>query len=311
MTISEKNRRYHVPLVLIALSALTAGPAWANVPMAPFFALIKVSLWWVILLALLIETVALQYLFRMEWKLAAKAALAINVISLFCGLVLYPLMAVLGYALLEDMIVDLFGSSGFVEISALWIGASIVDSGVELCALKLFFSRRSSLSQGFGFLIANLASAGVLVGVMAFEAHVPVMPAEETSRIEAEFAPEIAFMKKTLHAFPSHIVVNQPSAGFRLPDRDWTDGLLTELETLRIRTIALSVPPATVWTKGSTALWDVDARFKDGETTIEKGFVDTVYVRRQPHPTGLWHYRYRIELDLDGAIYAIEAVLRN
>ncbi|MCV2873517.1 hypothetical protein OEZ71_14545 [Defluviimonas sp. WL0050] len=311
MTDSENIRRHLLPLVAFALSAVCAGPAWANMPMAPFFAFVKMSMWWVILLALFIETVALRYLFLTEWPHAAKAALSINVISLLCGLILYPLAAVLGYELLDDLIVDLFGASDLVEISALWLGSSVVDAFVELLALRWIFSLRSNFGQSFGFLLANLASAGALVIVMAWQAHVPDMPVEEAARVEREYAPEIAFLRKTLDAFPAHVVVPEPKGGFHRPDHDWTQGLLSELAALRIRTMALSLPPTTVWIKGSTALWAVDSRFKDDDRVVDKGYVDTVLAGQQPRPTGSPHYRYRIERELDGTVYAIEVILRN
>jgi len=152
----------------------------------------------------------------------------------------------LSYALLEDMIVDLSGASNFVEMSALWIGASVVDTIVELVALALIWSLRIDIKRGFGFLMANLASAAILVAAMAWEEHIPDMPAAEAARVEAEYGPEIAFLRNTLKAFPAHVVVTAPHEGFQSPDRDWTDRLLTELETLRIRTVALSLPPTTV-----------------------------------------------------------------
>lgn len=314
MSAMATHRALHpcfLPLMALSLWAISAGPAAANVPMAPFFAFVKLGFWWVILLALLIETVALRYLFRMPWVPAAVAAVSINVISLICGLALYPLAAVFGYALLEDMIVDLFGAGDLVEISALWIGAACVDTGVELLALRLIFAKRRTFARVSGFLLANLASAGILVGVMVWQAQVPDMPPEEAARIEVEYAPEISFLVKTLDAFPEHVVVPRPKEGFHLPDRDWTNGLLTELASLRIRTMALSIPPTTVWIKGSTALWDVDARFEEGRRTIDKGFFDTVLVGQHFQPTGLPHYRYRIERELDGTVYAIQAILKN
>ncbi|MBT8411298.1 MAG: hypothetical protein KJP02_05815, partial [Octadecabacter sp.] len=92
---------------------------------------------------------------------------------------------------------------------------------------------------------------------------------------------------------------------------DWTQGILREVETLRIRTMALSLPPTTVWIKGSTALLDVHARFREDERTVDKGYFDTVLVGQYPRPTGSPHYRYRLERTLDGTVYAIQAVFRN
>lgn len=296
---------------VVAAASVAAGPAVANVPMLPFLAFVKLGMWWVLLLALLFETVALRYLFGLGWLRAATAAVIVNAISLLCGVLLYPLAGVLGYALLEDMVVDLFGATDLVEMSALWIGAAVVDTIVELLALYWILSLRSDVFRGIGFLIANLASAGVLVAVMAWQAHVPDMPAEEAAGIAADYAPEIAFLRTTLEAFPDHVDVPEPREGFYPPDRDWTRGIQADLETLRIRTLALSLPPTTVWIKGSTALLDVDARFRDGDLVLDRGFFDVVLVGQTPRPTGAPHYRYRIELQRDGTTYAIEAVLRN
>lgn len=298
--------------MVFSLCAFVASAAWANMPMAPFFSFVKLALWWVILLALAIETVALRYLFSMEWRPAAVAAVTINLVSLICGLALYPVAAALGYAVLEDMIVDMFGTGELVEISALWIGAAFVDTGVELIALNWLFSKRSTPGKALGFLLANLSSAGILVGIMVWQAHIPALPPEEAARVETEYATEIDFLLKTLDAFPAHVEVPKPDAAtFNPPDRDWTNGLLTELDDLRIRTIALSLPPTTVWIKGSTALFKVDGRFKDGNRTIDKGFFDSFLEGRYPQPTGQPHYRYRIEREIGGTVYAIQAVLRN
>ena len=305
------GRRYFVILAALVVGFFAAGPASANVPMLPFFAFVRMSMWWVILLALLIETVALRYLFGMPWPRAVRLALIVNAISLLCGIVLYPLAGLLGYALLEDMIVDIFGATNLVEFSALLLGAAVVDTVVELFALWWIWSVRSSFMKGFGFLIANLASAGVLVAVMAWEAQIPEMPAEEVARVEAEYAAEIAFLRQTLEEFPAHVVVTEPGEGYHSPDRDWTQGILTEVETLRIRTMALSLPPTNVWIKGSTALLGVDARFREDDRTMDKGYFDTVLVGQYPRPTGSPHYRYRLERTLDGTVYAIQAVFRN
>lgn len=310
MWMTRAPRLYRLPLLVLALSAVSAGAAWADMPMAPFFVFVKMAHWWVILLALAIETLALRYLFRMPWMRAAVAALGINVVSLIAGVALYPVAAVLGYGLLQNMIVDLFGTGDLVEISALWIGAAVVDTGVELLALRWMFAKRSTLGKAFGFLLANLASAGILVGIMVWQAQIPELSAEEAARVEAEYATEIGFLLRTLDAFPGHVAVPKPGEGFHLPDRDWTDTLLTELESLRIRTIGLSIPPATVWIKGSTALWKVDARFKDGNRTIDKGYFDTVLDGQYNRPTGQPHYRYRIEHRVGDTVYAIQAVLR-
>ncbi len=312
MAKTEKPPVFHLPLMIFLLWFVAPGPAWANVSMAPFFSFVKIAYWWVILLALLIETAALRYLFRMDWTSAAMAALSINVISLLCGLTFYPLVAALGYALLEEMIVDLFGASDHVEISALWIGAAFVDTWVELLALKWIFSRRSSFGQGFFFMLANLASAGVLVGIMVWQAHIPDMSAEEAAAVEMEYAAEISFLNKMLEAFPEHVVVTNPKGGPRIRlDGRWTNPLLIELATLRIRTMSLEIPPTTVWMKGSTALWEVGARFKDGKRTIDKGLVDTVLLGNEFRPTGLQHYRYRVEREVNGKVYAIQAILKN
>lgn len=303
--------RFFIYFSALLVSFVVAGPAAANVPMLPFFAFVKLEMWWVILLALLIETVALRYLFGMEWRFSVKAAVILNAASLACGIVLYPIAGALGYALLEDMIVDIFGATNFVEVSALWIGAAVIDTVVELIALWWIFSRRSNFWQAFGFLIANLASAGILVAVMAWQAHIPEMPADEAAWVEQEYATEIAFLRNTLEALPAHVVPSVPGQDFYPPDDDWTRGIRAELETLRIRTLALSLPPTTVWSRGSTALWKVDAMFKEGDRTLTKGFVDTVLVGLTQSPTGSQHYRYRIELELDGTDYVIQAILRN
>ena len=242
-------------------------------PMAPFFAFVKMSTWWVILIALFIETVALRYLFRMAWPPAATAALAINLLSLFCGTILYPVAAVLGYPLLEDMIVDLFGASNLVEVSALWIGASIVDTGVELLALRLLFSLRSKFGQGVGFLLANLLSAGILVAVMAWEAHIPNMPAEEVRRIETEYAHELALLNDMVKALPDHLLVSEnPYPEWR--DREWRDKKAVELVSTRVDSFSIiaSAPAMLVIQYGSFPLVEVEAVAKLDGRRVEIGY---------------------------------------
>jgi predicted exporter len=59
--------------------------------MLPFFALVRLAMWWVILLALAIESLALRYLFGMNWRRAVRVVIIVNAISLLCGVAFYPL----------------------------------------------------------------------------------------------------------------------------------------------------------------------------------------------------------------------------
>lgn len=306
-----KNRAYFLLVAVLGFCALAGAPAQANMPMLPFFAFVRLGMWWVLLLALVIETVALRYLFSMAWLRAAKVAVAVNAASMACGIVLYPLAGALGYALLEDMIVDLFGATDVVEMSALWLGAAVVDTFVELIALHVIcHDLRIGPARGIGFLLANLASAGVLVVVMVWEAHIPAMPPEEAAQVAVEYAEEIAFLERVLAAFPDHVTPIAPPAGFMPPDHEWTDTVLADLTALRIRTMSLMLPPTTVWIKGSTRLWQVEARFREGDRIVDKGFFDTVLVGDRFRPTGDLHYRYHLVRKRDGTTYAVEAVFR-
>lgn len=294
--------------IILAILCVIAAPAMANVPMLPFFAFVRMSMWWVILLALVIETVALRLLFALDWQRAARLALFVNAISLACGVVLYPLAGALGYALLEDWIVAVFGATDRIELSALVIGAAFVDTAVELVALRWVWSIRANWWRGLGFLLANLLSAGILVAVMAREAHVPEMPVDEAARIEAQYAEEIAFLRQVLNEFPAHVAIPEPKSGFFPPDHDWTQAILADLERLRIRTMALSLPPTTVWIKGSTRLLEVEVRFEEGDRAIERGTIMEGMRNSRPVPGPA--IRYQLDLWRDGTRYVVAAVFR-
>jgi len=273
MIIPGQPRRYYFPPIVFALSAVAANPAWANMPMAPFFAFVKVSMWWVILLALLIETVALRYLFRMEWQPAAIASFFVNGISLLCGFFLYPLAAAMGYSVLEDMIVDLFGADAVVEVSALWLGASVVDTCVELLALRMIFSLRSNFGQGVGFLLANLLSAGALVIVMVWQAHIPNVPAEEVRRIEAEYEQELFLLSDMVKALPEQVILGEnPYPEWR--DREWRDTKAEEL--FNTRAISFSIftasPPMTIIQYGSFPIIGVEAKAELNGRRVDFGY---------------------------------------
>ena len=308
------HRGYHKWVIfgLVSLACgLFGGQAQANVPMLPFFVFVKIGMWWVVLIALVIETVAIRFLFSREWREAARIAVVVNTASLCFGFVLYPLAGLLGYALLEDMIVDMFGASDVVEISALWLGSSVVDAIVELLALRAMYAIRANPLQTLAFFLANLASAGILVVVMAWEAHVPLMSEEEAARVEAEYAEEIAFIGKVVSEFPAHIDPKFKRTGFVPPDREWTDSILASVDGLRIRTIALTVPPTTVWIKGSTALWEIEAKFRAGNRVLERGLFDTHLAGNRFEATGDHHYRYSVTLKENGVTYEVKAVFRN
>ena len=104
------------PKRLIILSALVmvmalATPAMANMPMFYVIAFTKMARWpWLTIpLTLLIEAIAVRWIFQLNWKRAAIASVGVNLASGLLGFVLYPIVGMVLYHILAPTVIELTG----------------------------------------------------------------------------------------------------------------------------------------------------------------------------------------------------------
>lgn len=306
----RKGDNRPVICLMFLAGVFAATSAAANVPMLPFFALVRLSMWWLILLAVLIEAAALRWFFAVSWRDAAWLSVAVNAISLGCGVLLYPLVGAFGYAALGDWVVQTFGAGSTVELMSLSVGAAVVDAIVELTALRIIWGIRANPGQALAFLAANLMSAGLLIGVMAWEARVPALSAEDAATVQSHYAGEIAYLRQVLHDLPHKARVTETDRGYSLDwaDEQWLAALKHVRETTRIRNLSLSTPPGRViWFLGSTSL-DVTQRRTLGDLVIEKGET-LAQMTVAGHRTFEEAYRLRLTLDRDGVAYQVTGIV--
>ena len=151
-------------LILLAFTP----PVNADMPMVLLIAFVKVEYWWVVPLAILIEMVAIRWIFEFSWWIgAAFVSLVVNLATFFLGFFLYPFIGSILYPALSPTIISLTSRSGYlelgyVELLATLVGTSIVDTLVELVPLRFIFKAKIQFWRASLFLLANLLTTGIL-----------------------------------------------------------------------------------------------------------------------------------------------------
>ncbi|WP_397542721.1 hypothetical protein [Roseovarius salis] len=250
---------------------------------------------------------ALRVLFGLEWPRAARLAIFVNLISMFGGIVIYPVAGLVLYPLLEPLVVMVFGRGDMVEFSSYALGVGVVDTGVELVALASFFGVAVRWRSGLGFLLANLLTAALLVGVIVWQNTPAAMPRAEAQAVQDTYAQELSFLEEVLAGLPRNVSVPDGAEGFPDFDDAELERIRTRMETLRLRTISLSVPLTTFFGIGITALMQIDARYRDGGLTIERGLMMAAFTAGRA--VGAPVYRVQLERRVDDVTFAVAALL--
>jgi len=143
---------------------MLASPAIANmgIPIGFFIGFLKLSDFWLILLVIAIEAAAIWLIFRLNWKRAIFASIAVNTITAVVGFAIYPLAYGVLEPILAPVIIDFTGGGYNVELIAIIIGVSLIDTGIELYLLAYIFQAISSWPKGTAYLLFNLLTTTLL-----------------------------------------------------------------------------------------------------------------------------------------------------
>ncbi len=135
--------------------------AYANIPMSLLIPFTKYVHWLLIPLIILIEALAIRWIFSFTWKRALFASIVVNIVSALLGVILYPLAT--GYLFFYP---DKTSTIGFLDFSKLVILIGIVDTMIELLVLKYAFKIYVGGKYGAYFLITNLLTTALIYVVV-------------------------------------------------------------------------------------------------------------------------------------------------
>jgi hypothetical protein len=251
MSHSADHQRLFYRLAAVCLLLISAAPAFANVPMAFVIPLTKYAYLWAVPIAMVIEAVAIRWIFKFTWQRSAIASVAVNVATLLLGIVIYLPVAMLLYPNLAPAIIELTGGGEDVERAATLLGMSIIDTTLEIALLALIFKAKMMWSRAVLFLVANVATAGILFGILSLEASREREPerlsVEEVARIEQDFAVEIEFLRGILKELPDRMRPKEHFPSANEFDPEWVRLKKVEAEAFRFRKLL-------IYGRGSSAI---------------------------------------------------------
>ncbi|MBS0126420.1 hypothetical protein [Thetidibacter halocola] len=286
-------------LLLAVTVAGMATPAAADVPMVFMVALFKVSSIPGILAVLLIEGLALRWIFGFDTPLAMRTAFYANAVSFGVGLLLYPMIGAALYPVLAPIVMKAYGAAALAEL-AITLGALVIlDTLIELPFIGRLRKVRLGLRAWAGFFLANV------LGVLALAAFVvdygalfeKPLPREEVAGLEAHYAPEIAFMHRLLDESAAVYAEHGEIYG-----TDWVDQVSAEAAAFRFRrlTVARETAMPIVWGEG---LHSTSGRRGEGAY-----YTDDVWVWRTMEQDGIWYYTYELRTSWSPQTLAVRAL---
>jgi hypothetical protein len=164
----SQQLRYLVPAMLFL--AFLPVPALANIPMFWIIPLAKLEYWWTVLLAIVIEAVAIRWIFDFTWNRSAVAAMVVNFATFLLGFILYPAAGGILYPLVEPLVTRPTGGGELIGHRAtlvLLLIVALLDSAVELALLRSLYKAVIVLQKALLFLLANLFTASIFFALLA------------------------------------------------------------------------------------------------------------------------------------------------
>ncbi len=142
---------------------LTASPALANMVWPALFLEVRLFSWWAISLGLLIEFLAIRWIFKIRWSKAVVADVAANFGSALLGIPLIPMAGIL-WELFPGSVYMHFlkwGTFNPITWGATYVLAILINAAVESFVLRRFFRLPVGRKQFFALAGANALSVGV------------------------------------------------------------------------------------------------------------------------------------------------------
>lgn len=289
----------------LATAAVAApAPAFADVPMFLVLALTRVTYWWTIPFVLIIEAVALRYIFRIDdWTEALWLSVKVNAISALAGVFVYPMVGMALYPALYPVVTETFGFGPYVEASATFFAMGIVDGVIEVIALTLLLTR-PSLAQGLLVGLMNLATVGFMFGAILYAAIPPSLPEEQAQAILSSYSREIALADRILSEAPAHAHFDRRHRF----DEDWIEPLRDEARDLSYWRLMISGPQLQGGIVSPVYKPNYHSIDLVGTAMID-GYRISLY--RRDWRDGGWEY-YRVEksLTVDGRTFTVNADFR-
>ncbi|ARE39610.1 hypothetical protein RGUI_1469 [Rhodovulum sp. P5] len=277
-------QRIFLALIGMALVQVLWAPVlYADIPMAPLIGWARLQHAWVILLAIGIEAAAIKWLFALGWRRAAVLSVVVNAVTAALGLVVYPVLGMGLYPLIAPLVLGVTYGSPAVEAGVALAFVTLVDTAVELALLRVAFGLAAGWGRSFGFLLANALSAALLLAVLAQAEGTSRMPDEEVARLEATYAPEIAFMQQIVDDLDAVYAAHDTLSG-----TTWAAETATAANDLRFRRLYVAKKYAHYLVFGSGLHSTAERR---GDMIFRRGRVD---VWRSATQGGVWYYGYTI-----------------
>ncbi|WP_137699846.1 hypothetical protein [Marimonas lutisalis] len=284
--------------LLMAGLCLAATPAMADIPMTWVIGILKFGAWPVLLLIVLIEAVALALACGLRAGRAVRLSLYANLFTAALGVVLYPPFAGVIYPLFQAALPGSVAQGWSMEwiitrAAGVTLLFTVIDTALELPFLAHVGKLRITLKAAALYFLANFIGMAILVGVVLSGEGVfkPPIPDEEIARFEQHYAPEIAFMQKTLGEFEA--LTSRP--GWKREDENgtspvdtWIAQVEAEAREYRFRWLTVSrqymYPIYRDEAAKGVSQWT-------GEQWYRRGNVE-VYASKANR--GIWYFVYKI-----------------
>lgn len=289
------KHKVRLSIFAILLLMMLTAPAFADMPMFWVFTVTKASYSLFILpIALLIEWVAIHWIFRLTWKRSAVASVVVNLVTFLFGGLLY---VGVGMFLFPKIVGAPPSYKAFIANVAV---STIFDTAIELALLALVFKARLSFLKSSLFLITNAVTAALLFAVITLvpEPDTPDAPdqllEEEVTQLERHYVAEIGFMHEILKDMPNHF----HALGF---DEIWTRDKRRQAGTYRFYNVYIpgrdgpSLQPINSWYSSKTIR--LDAQYS--RINVE--------INRYSQDDRVMMYSYEIRSKVDGKEFQVYA----
>jgi hypothetical protein len=150
------KRKMTLNTMLVSLLIIfTSSEAHADIPFA--FLLVTGEAYGVILAGIIIEAAFLKAFFGLAWRKACIASFVVNLVSTLIGFIGYFFLAFLFWGVFSVTV------GGWIDVAGSLAYFPLLDTVIELSALRLIFKVRLSVKRYFLFWLANLITVGLVI----------------------------------------------------------------------------------------------------------------------------------------------------
>ena len=185
----------------VAILAVITFPVvvLANMPMVLMYGIGRYTF---IPIVLIVEWLVLKFFFEFSWGKAATASITVNATTYVIGIFAFPLLGSIVYrTTLIDLIGRFITQGSLGELLLIMLVAALVDTAIELSVLKVGFKRLLNKRRVIVWLMANLATAAIVLLGVGVEKGLEIASGKRIDRQEVEcirevYAAELSFMKQ-------------------------------------------------------------------------------------------------------------------